>query len=93
MESTEVEALKNIPDERIRDALMDLPEDNRMVVYYADVEGMPYKEIAQVMGTPVGTVMSRLHRGRKKLREALKEVASERGIGGVQPAGSAEGSS
>ena len=90
LESTEVEALKNIPDERIRDALMDLPEDNRMVVYYADVEGMPYKEIAHVMGTPVGTVMSRLHRGRKKLREALKEVASERGIGGVQTAGSAE---
>ncbi len=90
LESTEVEALKNIPDDRIRDALMDLPEDNRMVVYYADVEGMPYKEIAHVMGTPVGTVMSRLHRGRKKLREGLKEVASERGIGGVQTAGSAE---
>ena len=51
-----------------------------MAVYYADVEGLPYKEIAEIMGTPLGTVMSRLHRGRKILREALKEVAAEHGI-------------
>lgn len=80
LESAEVEALKNMPDERIRNALMQLPQENRMTVYYADVEGMPYKEIAEVMGTPMGTVMSRLHRGRKKLRDLLKEVAAEHGI-------------
>ena len=57
-----------------------LAEDYRMVVYYADVEGLSYKEIAEIMGTPVGTVMSRLHRGRKQLRETLKDVAHEYGI-------------
>lgn len=80
LQSAEVEALKLIPDSRIQQALMDLPEDYRMVVYYADVEGMPYKEIAEIMDTPIGTVMSRLHRGRKKLRETLKDVAAEHGI-------------
>lgn len=80
LQSAEVEALKLIPDARIQQALMDLPEDYRMVVYYADVEGMPYKEIAEIMETPIGTVMSRLHRGRKRLRVALKDVAAEHGI-------------
>lgn len=80
LQSAEVEALKRIPDARIQQALMDLPEDYRMVVYYADVEGMPYKDIAEIMETPIGTVMSRLHRGRKRLREALKDVAAEHGI-------------
>ena len=80
LESAEVEALKNIPDTRIQDALMGLAEDYRMVVYYADVEGLPYKEIAEIMGTPIGTVMSRLHRGRKQLRDALHNVAVERGF-------------
>ena len=59
---------------------MSLKEDYRMVVYYADVEGLPYKEIAEIMGTPIGTVMSRLHRGRKQLRDALHNVAAERGF-------------
>ncbi|TBX16523.1 RNA polymerase subunit sigma [Corynebacterium diphtheriae] len=80
LESAEVEALKNLPNQRIAQALNDLSEDYRMVVYYADVEGLAYKEIAEIMGTPLGTVMSRLHRGRKQLREALKDVAQEHGI-------------
>lgn len=81
LQSAEIEALKRIPDNRVRDALMGLSDDYRMVVYYADVEDLPYKEIAEIMGTPIGTVMSRLHRGRKQLRTALKDVAAERGIG------------
>lgn len=80
LESAEVEALKNIPDKRIQDALMSLGDDYRMVVYYADVEGLAYKEIAEIMDTPIGTVMSRLHRGRKQLRSKLKDVAAEHGI-------------
>ena len=67
---------------------MSLGEDYRMVVYYADVEGLPYKEIAEIMDTPIGTVMSRLHRGRKQLRAKLKDVAAEHGIDtglGAQP--------
>lgn len=81
LESAEVEALKSMPNSQISDALNALNEDYRMVVYYADVEGLSYKEIADVMGIPMGTVMSRLHRGRKQLREMLKDVAHERGIG------------
>lgn len=80
LRSAEVEAMALLPDEEIRAALMDLNEDYRMVVYYADVEGLPYKEIADIMGTPIGTVMSRLHRGRKQLRAALKDVAKDRGF-------------
>ncbi|WP_297453130.1 sigma-70 family RNA polymerase sigma factor [uncultured Corynebacterium sp.] len=80
LRSAEVEALEKLPDEEIRDALMSLKEDYRMVVYYADVEGLPYKEIAEIMDTPIGTVMSRLHRGRKQLRDALHNVAVERGF-------------
>ena len=81
LESAEVEALKKLPTSEISEALNALSEDYRMVVYYADVEGLAYKEIAEIMGVPLGTVMSRLHRGRKKLRDALKDVARERGIG------------
>ena len=81
LESAEVEALKAMPNSRISEALNALSEDYRMVVYYADVEGLSYKEIADVMDIPMGTVMSRLHRGRKQLREMLKDVAHERGIG------------
>jgi len=81
LESAEVAALKAMPDSTISEAMNDLPEDYRMVVYYADVAGLAYKEIAEIMDTPLGTVMSRLHRGRKLLRKALKDVARDQGIG------------
>ena len=81
LESAEIEALKLMPNSRISDALNALSDDYRMAVYYADVEGLAYKEIAEVMEVPLGTVMSRLHRGRKQLREMLKDVAQEQGIG------------
>lgn len=80
LKSAEVEALEGMPDETIKNALAQLPEDFRMAVYLADVEGFPYKEIAEIMDTPIGTVMSRLHRGRKQLRGLLSEVAREHGI-------------
>ena len=79
--SAEIEALERIPDSDIKKALQALPDDFRMVVYYADVEGLPYKEISQIMDTPMGTVMSRLHRGRRQLREMLADYAAERGFG------------
>ena len=85
LESAEVAALKDMPNATISEAMNDLPDDYRMVVYYADVEGLAYKEIAEIMDTPLGTVMSRLHRGRKLLRKALKDVAREQGIGLEHP--------
>lgn len=71
--SAEAEALDRMPDTGIVTALRSLPKDFRDAVYLADVEGYAYKEIAEMMGTPIGTVMSRLHRGRKQLRESLAE--------------------
>ncbi len=76
----EVEALRRLPDEEVKQALADLPEQFRMAVYLADVEGFTYAEIADIMGTPIGTVMSRLHRGRAALQRALYDYATQRGL-------------
>ncbi len=78
--SAEVEVLDKIPDESVKAALESLPENFRLPVLLADVEGFSYKEIAEIMDTPVGTVMSRLHRGRKALQKALWDTAKERGL-------------
>ncbi|MPZ73208.1 MAG: sigma-70 family RNA polymerase sigma factor [Nitriliruptorales bacterium] len=76
----EVEVLRRLADEEIKEALASLPENFRMAVYLADVEGFSYAEIAEIMGTPIGTVMSRLHRGRAALHRALYEYAVERDL-------------
>ena len=79
--SAENLALDALPDSDIKEALGQLTEDRRLAVYLADVEGFSYKEIAEIMDTPIGTVMSRLHRGRRQLRELLADYAREYGYG------------
>jgi RNA polymerase sigma-70 factor (ECF subfamily) len=92
--SAEAEAIDHMPASVVKDALQAIPDDFRMAVYLADVEGFAYQEIADIMKTPIGTVMSRLHRGRRLLRDLLKDYAAERGIqaattniAGTAPAG------
>jgi RNA polymerase sigma-70 factor (ECF subfamily) len=77
--SAELAVLEHMGDDEVRDALQALPEGQRLVVYYADVEGFRYKEIAEILDTPLGTVMSRLHRGRANLRALLMDFAAARG--------------
>ncbi|WP_231951845.1 sigma-70 family RNA polymerase sigma factor [Aurantimicrobium minutum] len=79
--SAEAEAIDHLPASAIKDALQALPEDFRAAVYLVDVEGYSYQEVADIMESPTGTVMSRLHRGRKLLREQLADYAREQGFG------------
>jgi RNA polymerase sigma-70 factor (ECF subfamily) len=96
--SAEAEAIDRMPASVVKDALQAIPEDFRLAVYLADVEGFAYQEIADIMKTPIGTVMSRLHRGRRMLRDLLADYARERGIdtaatvksGGTKSTGSAK---
>ncbi len=78
--SAEDELLDHITDSDVKDAVESLPEAFRMAVLLADVEGFSYKEIAEIVDIPIGTVMSRLHRGRKALQKALHQFGMERGL-------------
>lgn len=83
LRSAEAEALDHLPDSDVKRALQAIPEEFRLAVYFADVEGFAYKEISDIMNTPIGTVMSRLHRGRKMLRDLLADYAADRGFKGA----------
>jgi RNA polymerase sigma-70 factor (ECF subfamily) len=78
--SAEASVLESLPDEDVQEALSSLPEPFRIAVLLADVEGFSYKEIAEITEVPIGTVMSRLHRGRRALEKRLWNVVRERGL-------------
>lgn len=91
LRSAEAEALDHLPDSDVKRALQSIPEEFRLAVYFADVEGFAYKEISDIMNTPIGTVMSRLHRGRRMLRDMLADYAAERGFRAAGETAVAEG--
>ncbi len=78
--SAEDSLMEMLPDAEVKHALESLPENFRLPVIMADVEGFAYKEIAEMLDIPIGTVMSRLHRGRKAMQKALYDYAVENGI-------------
>jgi RNA polymerase sigma-70 factor (ECF subfamily) len=86
--SAEDEALDSFTDEDVKAALEALPEAFRMAVLLADVEGFSYKEISEITEVPIGTVMSRIHRGRRALQKALHDVGTARGLVGSTARGS-----
>ncbi|MGX9788937.1 sigma-70 family RNA polymerase sigma factor [Mycobacterium sp. MMS18-G62] len=79
LRSAEDLALDHLEDNDIKAAMLALPDKMRTTVYLADVEGRRFREIAELTDVPIGTVMSRLHRGRRRLRQLLADVADERG--------------
>lgn len=81
LRSAEDQVLDLLGDNDVREAMQQLPEKLRTAIYYADIEGRRFKEIAELTDAPIGTVMSRLHRGRHRLRGLLAEVARDRGYG------------
>ncbi|GAA2409237.1 RNA polymerase sigma factor SigR [Actinomadura vinacea] len=85
LKSAETAALERLPDTEVKRALGTLPEEFQLPIYLADVEGFAYKEIANILGIPIGTVMSRLHRGRHRMREQLEDYARERGFAASAP--------
>jgi RNA polymerase sigma-70 factor (ECF subfamily) len=88
--SAEDEALDTFTDDVVKSALEELPDAFRMAVLLADVEGFSYKEISEITDVPIGTVMSRIHRGRRALQKTLHEVAAERGLVGSTTGGTIE---
>jgi RNA polymerase sigma-70 factor, ECF subfamily len=88
--SAEDEALDTFTDDVVKTALEELPDAFRMAVLLADVEGFSYKEISEITDVPIGTVMSRIHRGRRALQKTLREVAAARGLVGSATGGSIE---
>jgi RNA polymerase sigma-70 factor (ECF subfamily) len=78
--SAEQSLMEMLPDDEVKQALEELPDNFRLPVILADVEGFSYKEIAEMLDIPIGTVMSRLHRGRKAMQKALHDYAVARGL-------------
>jgi RNA polymerase sigma-70 factor (ECF subfamily) len=85
MRSAEEEVLAGFTDDEVKEAIEALPDAFRIAVLLADVEGFSYKEIAEITDVPIGTVMSRIHRGRRALQKTLADFAQARGLVGAGP--------